>query len=147
MATIQFYNHTARLIAEYGLANLDITLQLLNASASFTASHTTKAAVDNAGAYECSGNGWTVGGVALANEDFVITETKNAKLIADAIDIVGVGGPIPSTPAPKAQLYANALAGDPPLAFVVFDAALQAGEGTNLRISIPSTGLIKITAP
>lgn len=142
MATIQFYDHASRLIFANGIAALGLKLELLNNTASFTAANTTKAQVDNTGAYEVSGNGWAVGGVALANVTVATTGTNDVKVTADAISITGSGGPIPSAAAYKANLYADSLTNDPPIAFITFDAPLQAGEGTNLLITIPTTGLI-----
>jgi hypothetical protein len=142
MATIQFYNQAARLIFANGIAALGLKLELLNNTATFDATHTTKAQVDNTGAYEVSGNGWTAGGVALSNVTVATTTTNDVKVTADAINITASGGSMPSAAAYKANLYADSLASDPPIAFITFDSPLQAGDGTNLLINIPTTGLI-----
>jgi hypothetical protein len=142
MATIQFYNHASRLIFTNGIAALGLKLELLSNSASFDATHTTKAQVDNTGAYEVSGNGWAAGGVALANVTVATTTTNDVKVTADAISVTGVGGPVPSAAAYKANLYADSLGSDPPIAFITFDSPLQAGEGTNLLLTTPTTGLL-----
>lgn len=142
MASIQLYDHYSRLLFVNGVAALGLKLELLNNTAAFTAANTTKAQVDNTGAYEASGNGWPVGGVTLANVTISTTATNDVKVTADAINVVGVGGSVPSTPGYKGLLYADSLANDPPLAFVTWDIALQAGEGTNLLINIPANGAL-----
>ena len=67
--TVSTYNHTAAKLLQLGIVPqaANFYLELLTGDATFVASHTTKAAVDNTGAYEVSGNGWDVGGEPLTN--------------------------------------------------------------------------------
>lgn len=142
--TVQLYNHTARLIQNGSLIAGDTyKVELLNNSATFVATHTTKANVDNSGAYEVSGNGWTAGGETLANVAISTVTTNDAMFDADDISKTASGGSI--GPAYKAVIL-NSTDGNIPLAFIDFGAAQTAGVGTAFIIQWSANGIFSLTA-
>ena len=75
--TIQLYNHTVnRFISGLNGPSDTYKVELLSASASFNAAHTTKDEVDASGAYEVYGNGWTQGGITLSNWAYSVDDTN-----------------------------------------------------------------------
>lgn len=116
-------------------------VELLNNSATFTASDTTKAAVDGSGSYEVSGNGWDVGGEATTLS-VSLTTTNDATIDATDISVTATGGPI--GPAYKALLY-NDTDSDHPVAFIDFGEAKTADEGTDFKITWNAAGVVSFT--
>src|SRR5690606_25398750 len=130
--TISLYNHTAKLFANGEVELTTLKLQLLNDSATFTASHTALTSVNGSGSYEVSGNGWTAGGETLTNAAVTTVTTNDAKLDADDIAVTATGGSIGA--AYKGVIYDDTDASDAPLAFIDFDGAQTAGVGTDFKV-------------
>lgn len=141
--TISLYDHTAKLFANGDVTLSTLKVQLLSASASFTASHTALTSVNNSGAYEVDGNGWTTGGETLANVAVTVTGTNDAKLDADDVSVTATGGSV--GPASYAVIYDDTDASDAPLAFIDFDGAQEAGVGTDFKITWNANGIITWT--
>lgn len=139
--TISLYNDfTANLIAGFFVATKAFKLELLNATATFNAVHTTKTQVDNSGAYEVSGNGWDLGGEPLANVSISTVTTNDAKLDADDVRVTATGGDI--GPASKALLYQ---ATDGKLvAFIDFGESKTAGVGTDFLVQWSTDGILQV---
>lgn len=137
--TISQYDHTEQLFASGSVTLSTLKVQLLSASASFTASHTALTSVNNSGAYEVSGNGWTAGGETIANVAVTTVTTNDAKLDGDDISVTATGGDI--GPASGAVVYDDTDASDAPLFFIDFDGAQTAGVGTDFIISWNASGI------
>lgn len=146
--TISTYNHTARKLLALSITNeaANFYCELLNSSASFSATHTTKAQVDNSGAYEVSGNGWPAGGQPLASVAVTTVTTNDAMIDAADISVTATGGAI--GPASAALIYVNeGNAGTTltPLWFVNFGESKTAPVGTVFPVVINASGLAQIT--
>lgn len=140
--TISRYNHTAKLLLNKEIVYTTLKCMLLNATASFTATHTTLAQVTNTGAYEVSGNGWAVGGELLGSVAVTIVDTNDAMLDAADISKTASGGSI--GPAPFAVVYDDTHASDAPLWFINFDGSKEAGVGTDFKVNWNASGLFRI---
>jgi hypothetical protein len=141
--TIQRYNHTRQVLLHYGVENQsgNFYMELLNDSATFDATDTAKTDVDNAGAYEVSGNGWDVGGEAITVTVSVVN-TDEAKWDAADLSITASGGNI--GPAYKALVYLNVDNADtdyPPLWFITFDGSETAVSGNPFAVTFDSNGI------
>lgn len=143
MTTINLYNHTSKLFANKQVTLTTIKCQLLNDSATFTASHTALTSVNNSAAYEVDGNGWTTGGETLSSVAVTTVSTNDAKLDADDLSVTATGGAI--GPAYKAVLYDDTDANDAPLAFIDFEGSKQADSGTPFNINWDSGGIFTWT--
>lgn len=142
--TISLYDHTTQRFASGANTASDVyKVELLSNAATFDASHTTKTAVDNAGAYEVAGNGWAAGGEALANVAISTVNTNDAKFDADDLSVTATGGDI--GPAYKALLYNDTDTNDPPVAFIDFGEAKSAGDGTDFKITWNAAGIVTFT--
>lgn len=142
--TISLYDHTVLRFANGANAAADAyKVELLNDSATFTAAHTQKTQVDNAGAYEVYGNGWTQGGETLANVAISGADTNDAKFDADDVAVTASGGAI--GPAYKALLYNATDANSPPVAFIDFGAAKTADATTDFKVTWNASGIVTFT--
>lgn len=144
--TISVYRHVPKLILAKEIDWDNVKLELLNATAAFNGTHTTKNAVDNTGAYEVSGNGWTAGGELLDNAAITIAAitsgtADDAKLDYDDIIVTATGGSI--GPAYGALVYD--VTGGFPLLFIDFGQSQAAGDTTDFKIRIHANGLINLT--
>lgn len=133
------FNHTAKLALNKEINLTSLKFELLNASASFNAGHTTKAAVDNTGAYEVYGNGWAQGGEALANAAVTTVDTNDAMLDCDDIVKTASGGSI--GPAYAGFIYDTVTS--KPLFYVDFGRAYDAGDTTQFKVQINTSGLLR----
>lgn len=139
--TVSIYDHTANLLQSATLAAADTyKVKLLNNSAVFTAANTTIAQVDNSGAYEVSGNGWTSGGETLASVAITVTGTNDSMFDAADISVTASGGAI--GPAYKALLYNST--DSKPLAFIDFGGAKTADDGTPFKINWNASGIFRV---
>lgn len=137
--TTQVYNHVANLINSGQLpAGSVYKVELLNNSATFDATATTKTAVDNAGAYEVYGSGWTQGGETLTGVTISITATTGSKFTANSPTVTLSGGNLTWY---KYLIYCDTIAGDAPLYFVTLNAALTVTDGNIAGVSISSNGI------
>lgn len=140
--TISRYNHSAKLMLNKEIVYTTLKVMLLNASATFTATHTTLSQVNNTGAYQVSGNGWTAGGETLASAAITIVDTNDAMLDATDISKTASGGSI--GPASAAVIYDDTHASDAPLWYVDFGGAKEAGVGTDFKVNLNASGLFRI---
>lgn len=139
--TVSVYDHVANLINTGTLVAGDTyKVELLNNSATFTAAHTTVTAVDNAGAYEVSGNGWTAGGETLASVAITVTGTNDSMFDAADISVTASGGTI--GPAYKALLYNST--DTKPILFIDFGEAKTADDGTPFKINWSASGIYRL---
>lgn len=144
--TIDSYSHTNFLIASKALDYTDLYVMLLNNSAVFNAADTTVTAVDNAGAYEVYGNGWTQRGVQLTSvawsqvalDSGVSNDTK-----LSAANVVVNATPGAIGPAYKALIHAKTLL--KPLWFITFNSAQTAGATTDFKITWAANGIHTLT--
>lgn len=128
------YNHTARKFLAQDVNLSALTVMLLNANATFNATHTTLTQVAGAAnVNQVSGNGWTAGGEVFANVQVVTTTTDDAQLIGDDIRVRATGGNI--GPARAFVVYDNSDANDAPLFYVQFSEDVYAGPGTDFLIN------------
>jgi hypothetical protein len=140
--SISRYNHTAKLLLNKEIVYTTLKAMLLNATATFTASHTTLSSVTNAGAYQVSGNGWAAGGETLASVAVTVVDTNDAMIDADDISKTASGGSI--GPAYGAVIYDDTHASDAPLWFINFDGAKEAGVGTDFKINWNASGIFRV---
>ncbi len=139
--TISRYNHTAKKLLNKEVTYTTLKAMLLNATATFTATHTALTQVTNAGAYEVSGNGWAAGGETFGSVAVTVVDTNDAMLDANDISKTAAGGPI--GPAYGCVIYDDTDASDAPLWFVNFDGSREAGEGTDFKIVLNASGLYR----
>jgi hypothetical protein len=143
--TIYAYNHTRQVLLHYGIENQagNFYLKLLNDSAAFDATDTALTDVDNAGAYEVSGNGWDAGGEALTLS--ALTHTTNAvRLDCEDLSITASGGNI--GPAHAAVLYLDVDAAGTtklPLFYIDFETAETAVPGQPFVVSWSANGIVE----
>lgn len=142
--TISRYNHTSKKLMNKEVDLSTLKVMLLNSSASFTATNTTLNQVNNSGAYQVSGNGWTSGGVTLSNVAVTVVDTNGAMLDADDVDVEATGGAI--GPAYALVIYDDTDSNDAPLWFIDFDGAQTAGEGTSFKITFNANGILRVTS-
>lgn len=136
---MQRYNHTIRKLVNGDVVIGALKAMLLNASATFDATHTTVAQVSNTGAYEVSGNGWDTGGEAFSGEAWTTVDTDDAMLDADNISVTASGGNI--GPASAVLILYDTI----PLFYQAFDSPQTAGSGTPFLLSVSASGLVRIT--
>lgn len=136
--TISLYNHTPKLFANGDVDLTALKLMLLDNDATFTASHT---AISSISGDEVSGNGWDTGGELLDNAAVTVVTTNDAKLDADDISVTATGGNI--GPAYKGVIYDDT--GNYPLAFIDFDGAQTAGNGTAFLVTWNASGIFTWT--
>lgn len=142
MAAFQLYNHTARKLMAGEFAAADTyKCMLLNATAAFTATHTTLAEVSNSDAYEIYGNGWAQGGEPLANVAISTITTNDAMFDADDIvKAITTGG----LAAYKALvIYDDTDANNPPLAYLQLTDAVTTPAGVSAAVFFPADGIVK----
>lgn len=144
MSSLVPYNHnTLRFMQGLNTAGDTYKVMLLNASASFNATHTTLTQVSNASAYEVYGNGWPQGGVTLANVTLATAATNGAMLDADDVSVAVT----PAALGPyKAYVIYNATdANSPPLAYVQLASEVTVPAGINAGITFGDNGIFKVT--
>lgn len=144
---INLYNHTPRLLVGQEIDLTSVKIILLNSSGTFNAAHTTLDQVAGANtpprANEVSGNGWTTGGIALANVTVTTVTTNDGKLDADDVIVTATGGSI--GPARYAVAFDDSHANKVPIFHVDFDQNETAGEDTDFRIVWNADGIIPLT--
>ncbi len=138
------YNQTMKklLNAEYTLS--DLWVMLLNASGTFTATHTSIDSVAGAAsphrANEIYGNGWSEGGMNLASVAVTTVETNKAKIAGNTITVNATGGQI--GPADNAVVYEKT-SGDV-VCHIAFGESWRAGESTDFKVLEDATnGFLK----
>ena len=118
------------------------TLKIVLLNASYTpvaASHDELADLTNEVA---NGNGYTTGGVALANKTWTLAAGV-MKLDADDASWAASGGDI--GPARYGVLYDDTVSGDPLICYIDFGADKTAGDGTSFIIRWDSAGVLTLT--
>lgn len=143
--TVSLYNHTAKLFANAEVDIDNLKFMLLDDGAAFDATDTSIDDVAGADtpprANEVSGSGWDAGGELLDNAAVTVTNTNDAKLDADDIEVTATGGPI--GPAEYAVVY-DATSGNV-LAFYDLDGAKEAGETTPFKVVWNANGVLTWT--
>ncbi len=139
--TMSLYDHTVKLIVNKEVTFTSLKVKLLDNTATFSASQTTVASVDGSGAKEVSGNGWTTGGITLANVAVTQVTTNDAMLDADDVAVTASGGSI--GPAYAALVYDSV--SNKPLMYIDFGQEQSAGSTTDFKIVWDATGLIKFS--
>jgi len=139
--TMSLYDHTVKLLVNKEVTLTTIKVKLLDATASFTGSHTAVSSVDGSGAKEVSGNGWTSGGLTLTTVAVTQVTTNDAMLDADDATATATGGTI--GPAFAALVYDNT--SSKPLIYIDFGQSQSAGATTDFKIVWDTNGLIKFS--
>lgn len=135
---IQRYNHTILEFLKKSVVETGMKAMLLNSSATFNATHTLVTQVNNAGAYEVSGNGWDLGGEVLADAAWAIYNTNGAWLDASDISVLATGGAI--GPASAVLILYGTL----PLFFQSFASPQEAGDGTPMLLRFNANGIVRV---
>ncbi len=137
--TVSQYDHTSRLLLAKNIDFTNMKVELLNASGVFVAAHTAKTSVDNAGAYQVSGNGWTSGGILITSTAITTVTTNDAMLDAADVSVTASGGTI--GPAYAALIYD--VTGSYPLWHIDFGQAQSAGDTTDFKIVWNTLGILQ----
>jgi hypothetical protein len=140
--TISLYNHTARRFADGANLVGDTYKVMLCTAATFDAADTTLAGITKTEV--ASGSGYTTGGATLAGVTVTTTATNGATFDAADASWSASGGDIEAA---FAILYNDTDADDPPVAFIDFDGAKTAADGTDFLIVWNADGIIKWTVP
>jgi hypothetical protein len=140
--TISLYNHTARRFADGANLVGDTYKVMLCTAATFDAANTTLAGITKTEV--ASGSGYTTGGATLAGVTVTTTTTNGATFDAADASWSASGGDIEAA---FAILYNDTDADDPPVAFIDFDGAKTAADGTDFLIVWNADGIIKWTVP
>lgn len=146
--TVSTYNHTAKKLLDLSMTDeaANFYVELLDNSASFTATDTAKTTVDNAGGYEVDGNGWTTGGENLTSVDVTVVTTNDAMIDAADVAVTATGGAV--GPAYAALIYVNEGDADTtysPLWYVDFGEAKTATTGNDFEVNFHASGLAQVT--
>ena len=145
--TVNLYNSATKRLVNKEVTYTTLKLMLLDNTASFTAANSTLDSV--AGALsgtrpkEVYGNGWTQGGMTLANVAVTTVTTNDAMLDADDVTVTATGGAI--GPAYAAVLYDDTDSNKGPLAYIDFGQAQTAGQDTDFKVVWNASGLISFT--
>lgn len=138
----RLYNNTSKRLLEGSVDLANLKVMILDDNATFDATHTTLAGPAGAASVnEVYGNGWTQGGISLANVVVETFNTDDAKVVADNIAVEATGGAIGD--AYKAVLYDDSHADKAPLQFMTFPAVINAGETTDFKVTWPANGIFK----
>jgi hypothetical protein len=141
--TVSRYNHTAQKLRDLSFTAeaANFYFELVNGTTPFDATHTTKAQVDNSGADEVSGNGWTAGGENLTSVDVTIVNTNDAMIDAADIVVTATGGSISAT---DGFIYVDegGLGSTlTPLWYYDFGETLTATDGNNFTVAFNANGI------
>lgn len=138
--TISLYNHTSSRFASGANAVADTYKLKLLSAATFDATHATLVATG--GTEATAGTGYTAGGQALANVAVSTVTTNDAKFDADDVTWTASGG---SVEASYGIIYNDTDVDDPPVAFIDFDGAQSAGDGTDFLVRWNASGIFTFT--
>lgn len=137
--TTNLYNTTVARLLIAAIHFNSLKVMLLTASGTFTATHTTLNQVAGApsGGHrpnEVYGNGWTEGGMAIANVASVVVTTNDGRLGADELRVRAVAGAI--GPAYGLVIYDDADTDDAPVLHIDFGGALTAAVGVDFLVPL-----------
>jgi hypothetical protein len=135
---MDFYNHTRKLFANGEVQINNLKVVLLNDTYTFSATETALTAINAA---QVSGNGWTAGGIVIANAA-VTAVTANAKLDGDDISIDASGGFI----GPAEALVIIDATNSVPLFYFEFANIQTAAEGTQFKVTFDASGIATFNA-
>ena len=134
--SISLFNHTAKRFADGANAVGDTYKVALYTAVTPNAAATTLAGVTKTEV--ANGNGYTTGGVTLANVAVTTVTTNGAKFDADDASWTASGGSITAS---YAILYNDTDADDPPVALIDFDGSEVAADGTDFLIVWNADGI------
>jgi hypothetical protein len=138
--TVSVYNNTLLRFLDGSNSPSDTYKVKLLTAATFDGTHATLAATG--GTETANSFGYTTGGQALTNVAVSTVTTNDAKFDADDAVWTAAGG---SITAAYAILYNASDAGEPPVAFVNFDAIESVSDGQQFRISWNANGIFTFT--
>lgn len=139
-ATVSVYNNTLLRFLNGSNSSTDTYKVKLLTAATFDGSHTTLAATG--GTEVANGLGYTTGGQTLTNVTVTTVTTNDAKFDADDVAWTATGGAIIAS---YAILYNATDAGEPPVAFINFDALESVDDGQVFRIVWNANGIFTFT--
>jgi preprotein translocase subunit SecD len=113
-------------------------------SFTFTASHSTKAAVDAANTQLTTGNGYTQDGKSLASVAVTVSG-NDASFTADDVQWDASGGAI--GPARGAVIFNSSRTDSPPIVAINFGEQKTADAGVPFKITWSADGIIKVDVP
>ena len=134
---MDFYNHTRALFAAGDVNEANLKVMLVSGY-TFAATETALTAITSA---QVSGNGWTVGGEAIANSA-VTAVGADAKLDGDDISVTASGGDI----GPATALVVVDVTSSAPLFHYSFPSSQTAGDGTPFNVTWDASGIATWTA-
>jgi len=135
---MDFYNHTRKLFAAGDVDEANLKVMLVGAGYTFAATETALTAITAA---EVSGNGWTLGGIAIATSA-VTAVGADAKLDGDDISVTASGGDI----GPATALVVVDVTSSAPLFHYSFPSSQTAGDGTPFNVTWDASGIATWTA-
>lgn len=134
---MQLYNHTRKLF-QNGDVNIGSLKVMLTNGYTFAAAETD---MTNATADQVSGNGWAVGGPALAGAAVTVTSTNESTLDANDVSVTATGGSI--GPATGIVIY-DSVESTPLFHFSY--ASQTAADGTPFNINWDALGIYAVQA-
>jgi len=129
---MDFYNHTRALFAAGDVNEANLKVMLVSGY-TFAATEAALTAITSA---QVSGNGWTVGGEAIANSA-VTAVGADAKLDGDDISVTASGGDI----GPATALVVVDATSSKPLFHYTFPSSQTAGDGTPFNVTWNAAGI------
>ena len=145
--TASKYNHTDEWLVNNSIADeaSNCYFELLDGTTAFDATHTTLAEVDDSGADEVDGNGWTTGGENLTNVTGIVTATSKVKVTADNLSVTASGGNIAAAAGVVYVDEGGLGSTKTPLVHVDFGETVTANDGTPFIVTWDSNGIIYST--
>lgn len=143
--TANLYDHSAKLLGNKEVNFANLRFMLLNGSGTFNAAHTAIENVAGAGSpsfpNQVEGHGWPFGGYVLTGAAVTQVTTNDAKLDADDIEVLAVGGSI--GPALYGVIWD--VDSGKPLVHVNFDGSKEAGASTQFKVVWNAAGIVTFT--
>jgi hypothetical protein len=135
--TVSIYNHTARLFASGANITTDTYKVMLCTAATFDATNTTLVGVSKTEV--AAGNGYTLTGATVVSPTVTTVTTNDAMF--DANDVTWTVPAAGTLTASFGILYNDTDVNDPPIAFIDFDGAQTAVNGSIFQIIWNASGI------
>ena len=142
--TASKYNHTDQKMATLSITDeaSNFYFELLDGTTAFDATHTTLASVDDSGADEVDGNGWTTGGENLASVAATVVNTSYVKLDAADIAVTASGGSISAVAGVLYVDEGGLGTTKTPLVHYAFGETITANIGTDFEVNFSTDGIL-----
>lgn len=142
-ATISWYNHALSKLVGLGVTPQasNFYVELLDSNASFDATDTTKDQVDNSGAYEVDGSGWTTGGENLSSVAISVYDTDKAAMDFADVSVTVTGSTLGPASAALIWLQESGGATESPIWYINFGGPVSKAVGEDFTITPNAIGI------